>query len=192
MDYQEYPKVLRHPARKPARKIAEAIPAKPPGDFGTPEQWEPQRWPDVFVETAAQEEEYVAKGYVPAGQSNPAAFSTAHASPFVAGRTTSEYPKMVNGVMVNDPNAAPSGPLQYPKYVTPKGATEAVLVASAAEEERVMGPPPEPEVSLCREAVAGDFGPGNSDPEDDEEEGDMASSGARTLKLKKSEQRASR
>jgi hypothetical protein len=140
MDYQEFPLVLNHPAHRPARRIADATRGSGNGleegshGFGTPEQWEPERFPQVTVTTPDQEQEYLAKGYVRAGQANAAAFSTAHASPYVAGRTTSEYPKMVNGVLVQDPNAPARGPIEFPKWLTPPEG-EAVLVHNVAEEE---------------------------------------------------------
>jgi len=136
MEYERYPLVLRHPAYKPARKIADAVAAHPPESyFAQPEQWEAEKYPQVTVMTPDQEEYYTSKGYAPAGMPNAAAFQTAFASPHVAGRTTSEWPKMVNGVMMQDPNAPVPGPAEYPKYLTPpKG--DPFVVQSAAEEQK--------------------------------------------------------
>lgn len=140
MDYQEFPKSLTHPAFKPAQKIQDAIqggPGAPNLGFGQPEQWSPVMWPAVIVTTPDQEAEYLAKGYVAAGTSDPAAFSTAHASPFVAGRTTSKYPMMVDGKVVQDPDLPTSNFAEYPKWLTPPEGPQ-VLAQSAAEEESFL------------------------------------------------------
>lgn len=136
MDYQEYPKTLTHPGFKPARKIADAVQGSGMANPGMPEQWEPMMWPPVLVNGADDEEYYLAKGYIAPGKADAAAFSTAKASPFVPGRPQNEYPKMVNGVLVQDPDAPTSGIQEYPKWLTPpKG--EPVL-ANSAEEEDVL------------------------------------------------------
>lgn len=145
MDYQEFPKSLTHPAFKPAQKIQDAIqggPGAPNLGFGQPEQWSPVMWPAVIVTTPDQEAEYLAKGYVAAGTSDPAAFSTAHASPFVAGRTTSKYPMMVDGKVVQDPDLPTSNFAEYPKWLKipagVPGAGEHLLVDTEADEKRLL------------------------------------------------------
>lgn len=127
---------MNHPAHRPGRKTADAVQAAP-GQKGQPEQWEPMRYPPVTVMNLDQEEQYAASGYLAAGTPDPAAFSTAKASPFVAGRTVSEYPKMVNGVLIQDPDAPTSSFAEYPKWLTsPDG--EQILVASVVEEEVIL------------------------------------------------------
>lgn len=154
MDYQEYPKTLNHPAYRHARKIADATPMIPARDGqpmvqAQPEQWEPSKYDPVTVATVDEEEYYLAKGYEAPGKIDPAAFSKAHASPYVAGRAHSEYPKMVNGVLTQDPSAPTSNFQDYPKWVTsPKG--EQVIAASAEEEAKILA------------------GPGNQPPEEEE------------------------
>lgn len=178
MAHEEYPKVLRHPAYKPARKIADAVQGAPGGinlGFGSPEQWEPEKWPAVTVTTADQEEYYAANGYKPAGMSDPAAFSAARASPFVPGRTVSEYPKMVNGVLVQDPSAPVSSFQKYPMYMQPPNGGEAVLVETEAQEQELLARWTDPDAKGPRDAVASDF---EFIPE------------PRTLKLKKSDSHA--
>lgn len=178
MEHQEYPKVLNHPAYQHARKIAEATPAIPPSEGqpfipAQPERWEPERWPQVTVMSADDEEYYLAKGYMAAGKSDPAAFSTAHASPYVAGRRVSEYPKMVDGVLVQDPNAPTTGFQKYPMYLTPPNGGGAILVNTAAEEEAWLAQWTDPDARGPREAIATDF------------EWTPAEVAPRTLKLKK-------
>jgi hypothetical protein len=138
MEYQDYPKVMHHPSRQPPRKLVDSIPADPARGrhFAEPEKWEPEKFPAVTVINADDEEYYAAKGYKPAGVSNAAAFSTAHASPYVPGRANAEYPKMVNGVLVQDPNKPKDGPAEYPKWVTPPTG-DAVLVNTADEEAKL-------------------------------------------------------
>lgn len=138
MEYQEFPKTLSHPAYRPAQKICDALPGGPGSPnfgFGQPEQWSPAMWPPVMVTNEDQEAQYLAKGYVPAGVPSPQAFSTAHASPFVAGRTVSKYPMMVNGVLVQDPEMTSSVSSEYPKALWTQDKSEQVFVNSEAEEK---------------------------------------------------------
>lgn len=138
MEYQEFPKTLSHPAYRPAQKICDALPGGPGSPnfgFGQPEQWSPAMWPPVMVTNEDQEAQYLAKGYVPAGVPSPQAFSTAHASPFVAGRTVSEWPKMINGVLTHDPQAPSSTSSEYPKALWTQDKSEQVFVNSEAEEK---------------------------------------------------------
>lgn len=166
MDYQEFPKVLKHPAHQRARKVAEATPAIPPS-LGVPlipaqpEQWEPERFADVTVMSADDEAYYVAKGYVSAGNPDAAAFETAHASPFVAGRKVAEWPKIINGVLTQDPDAPISTFAKYPMWLTPE-VGEPVLVASESE-EKIMR-------DRWAAASAPIVGPGDDDGDDEDED----------------------
>jgi hypothetical protein len=56
----------------------------------------PARFPPVTVNTEDQEEEHISKGYVPAGNSDPAAYAAAIAN-VRDGYAPEEYPKWVNG-----------------------------------------------------------------------------------------------
>lgn len=201
MEYQQYPMVMNHPSYQRARKIAEATPAIPPSQGkplipAQPEQWEPERWPQVTVNTADDEEYYAAKGYKPAGQGSAQAFSSAHASPYVAGRAVSEYPKMVDGVLVQDPQAPTSSFQAYPKWLKAPGDGEAILVNSAAEEEALLAQwtdPNAPPAPGPRKAVAADFEtpPKDDDDDDEEDEKGRQSAAPSTLKVRpKHEQRA--
>lgn len=106
--YVEFPMYLRHPA-KPSMLVNDQD--------------------ELF---AAEKE-----GYEMPGTPSAEAFERTHASPYVPGRVTQEWPKMVNGVEV-DPNAPQAGPIQYPKWVGgPKGKS----VNNAAEEAAFLGVP---------------------------------------------------
>ena len=136
MDYQEYPKTLNHPDFKPARRIAEAVRGRNLSE-SEPEQWEAARFPAVVVNTADDEEYYTAKGYKAAGNPDPQAFSKANASPYVAGSKHNEWPKMINGVLVQDPSLPTSSFQEHPKWLTsPTG--EQVLAETAEQEEALM------------------------------------------------------
>jgi hypothetical protein len=180
MEHQRYPMIMNHPSNRPARKIADAAPAHPPETyFATPEQWEAEKWPQVTVTTPDDEAYYEAKGYKPAGNPDAAAFSMAQSSPYVAGRKTNEYPKMLNGVLVQDPNAPASNFQEFPKWIIPPQG-DAILVKCAAEEEAYLAQWTDPNApQALREAVAGDFELPKEEPKDE----------PRTLKLKKAEAR---
>ncbi len=141
--YQRYPLVMHHPAYKAARKISDARPAVPPAPGrpliqAVPEQWEPEKWAPVTVQNEDQEAQHTAKGYLAAGNPNPQAFEKAFANPHVPGRVDSEYPKMVDGVLVQDPNAVdPNAIQEYPKWLTPSQG-DSILVHSAEEEARYL------------------------------------------------------
>lgn len=85
---------------------------------------------DLLVNNADELAKAQDRGYRPAGQPNPVAFEREHTSPYVAGRVTAEYPKMVDG-RVYDPDEEDGGPAQYPKWVGDK-------VVHSAEEERAL------------------------------------------------------
>lgn len=141
--YQRYPLIMNHPAHTHARKIRDATPAIPPAPGrplvqAQPEQWEPEKWAPVTVQNEDQEAQHAAKGYVAAGSPNPQAFEKAFASPHVPGQVNSEWPKMVDGVLVQDPNRVdPNAKMEYPKWVKVPGG-EDILVQSAEEESRYL------------------------------------------------------
>lgn len=85
-EYRDYPKWLKHPTKD-----------------------------SVLANNPDQEREFIAQGYLLPGKSDPDAVSTAHASPYVAGRETKEFPKYVNGKIV-DPTVVQSGPIRYPMW----------------------------------------------------------------------------
>lgn len=120
--FEEYPKYMKHPHEKPAVLGTE---------YG---QGKPMQFAPVVVNNKRQEEEYASKGYEPAGKSNVAAFNRAMIAPVDDTYVYAEYPKWVNGVLVQDPAIVEdkSNPNEYPKYV------EGVLVQNWDEEEALI------------------------------------------------------
>lgn len=104
-EYVEYPKWMQHETHDP-----------------------------VMVNTAEQQAEAEAKGYFEPGHSDSEAVEAAHAAPYVPGRQTAEWPKMVNGVMSYGPEEPDTGPVQYPKALTPPHGGEQVFVNNPTEE----------------------------------------------------------
>jgi len=104
-DYQEFPKWMHHEKHEP-----------------------------VLVNDASQQSEAAAKGYFEPGQSDAKAVEAEKASPYFPGRKAVEYPRMENGVLIEDPASPPSGPIEYPKALTPPGGGDQVFVNTRAEE----------------------------------------------------------
>lgn len=158
--HQEYPLVMRHPAEKGA-EITPIITPDPtrPGAFLTNYRSTPGQLPPVTVHTADQEAQYEAKGYKRSGNSDANAFQASFAAPYRPGAELSEWPKMVDGKLVQDPSLA-RGPVEYPKWVGPDD--KRVLVQNEAEElawmERATASdepeaPPEPKAATPQSAL---------------------------------------
>lgn len=132
-EYSEYPVMLVHPGYVAAVPDDFAIEKGDHGEIirhkipGSPEKFPPRQAND-----AAEEKAWGEKGYARSGHDDPDAIRTANASPYVPGRETAEYPKVVNGTVI-DPNAPAGGPIEYPKWVGDK------LVNSRAEELALTG-----------------------------------------------------
>jgi hypothetical protein len=93
----------------------------------------PDGLPAVLANDATQEETHVSNGYVRPGKGDPEAVQAALASPYDPNRVTSEWPKMVDGVLV-DPTKADDF-LKYPMWVGDK------LVHNEAQERAARGLP---------------------------------------------------
>ncbi|MDE2439732.1 MAG: hypothetical protein KGP14_01815 [Betaproteobacteria bacterium] len=95
--FQEYPKVLSHPAEAPAvvsqwnEQMQRHVP-----EHGMPAKFQP-----VTVHNRDQEEEYLAKGYQASGRSDPNAYEKARASVEPTDYSFQEYPKWVGDKIVN-------------------------------------------------------------------------------------------
>ncbi|SRR5260221_1824428 len=117
--------------------------------------------PAVIAATAEAEEKYLAQGYTAPGKSDPAAFEEAR-SGAPGGYRPAEYPKWVNGVLVNDAKgerAALTGKLKpadpYPLEIT-VGNGQRITVKDRADHERICGPldtpaPPKPDMPSATE-----------------------------------------
>ena len=97
--------------------------------------------PAVIAATAEAEEKYLAQGYAAPGKSDPAAFEEAR-SGAPGGYRAVEFPKWVNGVLVQNPKEeklALAGKLtpqpEYPKEIT-LGNGQRVMVKDRADHER--------------------------------------------------------
>jgi len=129
IEFSEFPLMLTHP---------DHIPAVEQQVFATRDQntgavtthtiaGSPAKLPAVTVRNATEEAEWKAKGYHRPGRADPDAVEAAKASPHVPGRVVEEFPKMVDGKVV-DPRPNLHGFQEYPKWVN------GVVVNSAAEE----------------------------------------------------------
>lgn len=149
INYREYPKMLVHPDHVPP---AQAIAAVLNGANQVLSPEVPAKaavWPDIAVANPQEEAAAIAKGYLAPGKPDPDAMQAAISSPYDPSRVTEEYPKMVNGALVEDP-AIQGGPQQYPKWVNlpdhPHGGKE---VRNRAEEDALLGRPSAPPVATA-------------------------------------------
>lgn len=125
--YQRYPLVMNHPGERAAivSQWDEHLKRH------VPEHGEPARFQPVTVHNADDEEYHAAQGYRPVGgdaQTFTQQVNDTIVNPKPAGYAFSEYPKWVNGVLVEDPSKPKTAFQEYPKWVGD------VLVGSAAEE----------------------------------------------------------
>lgn len=167
-DYHEYPKTLRHPKYVPAQeaRIEMRIEnGRPAGTFTVAAI--PAVMPDVIVLNKEQEDRARANGYKPAGEYNRGALeSILVGTPSIEQYKPAEYPKWVgeeliekdpravaepgpdeheyprieNGVLVQDPNVPPPpDPHRYPMWVHRDGipSEESALANNPAEEAAI-------------------------------------------------------
>lgn len=158
-EYSEYPVMLAHPDHVDAvpddftiekGENNEIIRHRIPGS--------PEKFPPMIATSKADEKKLGAKGYKRAGADNPDAIRRAKASPYKPGQEAQEFPKMVDGHVVN-PNANRGGPAEYPKWVGDK------IVNSRAEEEKLTGKTATKTVVetclICGEGIGPDEAKGN-------------------------------
>lgn len=142
-EYAEYPVMLVHPGHVDAVPVDWHIEKGDNGEIirhrieGKPEVYPPRQANDEFEERDLEK-----KGYARVGHDDPEAIRRSAASPYVAGRKTQEFPKMVGGV-IEDPDAQTGGPIQYPKWIGDK------LVNSRAEEEALTGRTADVVLDVC-------------------------------------------
>lgn len=106
--YQRYPMWMRHPSGESA-----------------------------LVSTEGEEAAYVERGFAVPGKPDPEAVHTAHSAPYQPNRRVSEWPKMVDGKLMQDPDLANRSAGEYPKWVGGK-------VVNNFEEERLLVEPAAP------------------------------------------------
>src|SRR5208283_4363649 len=114
IDFEEYPLMMGHPHHKDAIPD-EIIPQRMADNTiqTTVVPGRPEEYPDVIASDQAQEDAFAFRGYQRMGRSDPAAVEADAASPYVPGRVKSDYPKWVDGKLVQDPAKPASGPAQY-------------------------------------------------------------------------------
>lgn len=135
--FQEYPKAMHHPQKRPAvlsgrhkDPVTGKLVMDPPG--------QPAKFNDVFVNNKDQEIQYASLGYVPNGVSDPTAYQSA-----ITGNDANtrgkfvEYPKMLYRAKPDDP----------------EGELETKTVATATE-EKTLGDKWHPNPDAARAAAA--------------------------------------
>lgn len=81
----------------------------------------------------------ISRGYVRMGKSDAEAMKSAKSSPYQPGKKT-EWPKWIDGKLVEDPDA-PVSPNEYPKWIVIAGHKHGgVTVSSYDEEAEYLGP----------------------------------------------------
>ena len=119
--HKEYPKTLVHPAYQPAINATDYA-------AGSPVRFAP-----VIVHDADQEDQYKAKGYNIAGRSDAVAYERSIRAPEPEAFEYNEWPKWVDGDLVEGPEHAEAVKAaklnrEYPKWV------DGQLVANPEEE----------------------------------------------------------
>jgi len=102
----------------------------------------PETGVDATARNKAEQTALEAQGFV-APMSDPAAFMDVQAMPYRPGEVAEEWPKWVDGKLV-DPRPVPPTWHEYPKALTPPAGGDQVIVQTEAEErtwlERWTGP----------------------------------------------------
>lgn len=145
--YAEYPKMLFHPDNIPAVEDEIIAKREPNGEITrTVIRGKPEHLPPITVADPDEEAEWLAKGYAPRSKGDPEAVTRAAASPYVAGRVYEEWPKMIDGKIVDMRPVVDT--TNYPKWIADgqkdkDGNPTGVIVNSAEEERALTGKAPE-------------------------------------------------
>ena len=144
--YQRYPLAMRHPSRRQATirhdvqmanggpALAQAFAAHGLASTASPGRPAPDMYPDIVVNSENEEQYQAAQGYVPVGNPSPEGFATIQAAPRPPGYQGGEWPKMIDGKVVGDPNIKPPSN-EYPKYLPALD----MIADSAEHEEALLG-----------------------------------------------------
>jgi|SRR6202021_1892353 len=153
-EWSEYPVMLVHPDHVDAVPD-ETVPIKTDqGIVFNKIPGRPEKFPPRAANNPTEEKALEQNGYKRAGVADPDAVRTAHAAPFDPSAVTQEFPKWVNGTLIDPGAASRNGVQEYPKWVGDK------IVNSAAEEAKLLGLKPKV-VEKC--VICGD-GIGDDDP----------------------------
>jgi hypothetical protein len=133
--YTEYPKMLVHPEHVDA--VPDQLHAHKETSDGptvmTVVKGVPEKFPHAIVNSREEETAWNIKGYEMPRLPDPQAVERSRANPYDPDRKISDYPKMVNGVLIQDPKINTSGIQEFPKWIGDK------LVNSAEEEIELLG-----------------------------------------------------
>lgn len=102
-EHVEYPLTMAHPAFQRSQPLPIPGTEKRNAEgvvISQDYQGTPERFPPVTVQDADQEAYYESQGYARAGHSDPSAYASAHAAPAPPSYVPQEYPKWVDGVLV--------------------------------------------------------------------------------------------
>ena len=126
--YSDYPVMLYHPDYKPAVFDKTDI----------LKRLEQEQFPPRIAASPDDEERLEADGYKRRGHADAPSFDKAYTAPGMPG---DEWPKLINGVLVEDPDAAPPLPPDvFPMWVHPEQG-EGRVVNDSVEYAKVMGKP---------------------------------------------------
>ncbi len=115
----EYPLMLVHPKHEdaiPDDKVPHKVGNGPVSIVIVPGK--PEKFPHVTVHDEAQEKIWTAKGWDRPGVCDPQAVEDSRAMPYDPNRPPGqEWPKIINGVLTQDPDAVPEAK-SYPMWIT--------------------------------------------------------------------------
>lgn len=132
VDYAEYPLMLSHPDHVDAVPDDFDIKKSPSGEvISTRIPGHPEKFPAIMVKSPEDEQKWLEKGYARIGKTDALASERSKASPYDPNFSPEEYPKVVNGKIV-DPFAEMDHN-RYPMYVGD------LLVKNAQEEAQARG-----------------------------------------------------
>lgn len=133
--YHEYPMMMEHPEYEP--EIKSYVEGKTAED-GTFKTWtvpgNPGKYPPKQANTPEEADEFRALGYVSGGFADVRAYERAQAK-INPDYDPKEWPKMINGVLMKDPDTPINVETQYPKWVAGQ------IANSFAEEEQIIRHP---------------------------------------------------
>lgn len=113
--YSEYPVMLHHPDHVDGVPDTFDIRKEPSGVVTFRVPGTPERFPPVTARNADEEEQWISKGYARAGKADADASAKSKANPYDPNYHHDEYPKMVDGLIVDPHNEI--GFQRYPMWV---------------------------------------------------------------------------
>ena len=135
-DYSEYPMMLRHPEHRDGVQATTEMHQVNGVWTPFPVPAIPELYPDKLVRNPEEEREWTEKGWARPGKADDRAFERARSAPGMPG---TEWPKWVDGVLMQDPDTPAPGPQKYPMWVRLSSGQE-VIANTRAEHEKLCGP----------------------------------------------------